>query len=166
MRIMLSFQSAREILSTMILFIWSVVMGIPASAASFTISDTNPHDPAGFPFFISLTVWPFNDQCTHYIETSQLICFANKLTGFYMMGTLVVKRISMSFSIKRCKPLILFTTEKTYLQELFIAFPSYFLILITICQHILIIPHGLFLSLSLYANTSWSFLMDCSLIIS
>ena len=26
-----------------------------------------------------------------YIETSQLICSANQLTGFYMMGTLVVK---------------------------------------------------------------------------
>ena len=26
-----------------------------------------------------------------YIETSQLICRANQLTGFYMMGTLVVK---------------------------------------------------------------------------
>ena len=52
---MLSFQSAQEILSTMILFIWSVVMGIPASAASFTISDTNPHDPAGFPYY-----WLFN----------------------------------------------------------------------------------------------------------
>ena len=35
---------------------------------------------------------PFNDQCSHHIETSQLI-FANQLTGFYMMGTLVVKRL-------------------------------------------------------------------------
>ena len=26
-----------------------------------------------------------------YIETSQLICSANQLTGFYMMGTLAVK---------------------------------------------------------------------------
>ena len=33
----------------------------------------------------------FNDQCSHHIETSQLICRANQLTGFYMMGTLVVK---------------------------------------------------------------------------
>ena len=31
------------------------------------------------------------DQCSHHIETSQLICRANQLTGFYMMGTLVVK---------------------------------------------------------------------------
>ena len=33
----------------------------------------------------------FNDQYSHHIETSQLICKANQLTGFYMMGTLVVK---------------------------------------------------------------------------
>ena len=32
----------------------------------------------------------FNDRCSHDIETSQLICFVNQLTGFYMMGTLVV----------------------------------------------------------------------------
>ena len=34
---------------------------------------------------------PFNDQCSHHIETSQLICSANQLTGFYMMGALVYK---------------------------------------------------------------------------
>ena len=34
---------------------------------------------------------PFNDQCSHHIETSLLICSANQLTGFYMMGILVVK---------------------------------------------------------------------------
>ena len=28
--------------------------------------------------------------CLHYIETSQLICTANQLTGFYMMRTLVL----------------------------------------------------------------------------
>ena len=31
------------------------------------------------------------DQCSHHIETSQLIWSANQLTGFYMMRTLVVK---------------------------------------------------------------------------
>ena len=34
---------------------------------------------------------PFNGQCSHHIETSQLICSANQLTGFYTMGTLAVK---------------------------------------------------------------------------
>ena len=34
---------------------------------------------------------PFNDQCSHHIESSQMIFRANQLTGFYMMGTLVVK---------------------------------------------------------------------------
>ena len=37
--------------------------------------------------------YPLNDQCSHHIETSQLICRANQLTGFYIMGTLVVKGI-------------------------------------------------------------------------
>ena len=32
-----------------------------------------------------------NDQCSHHIETSQLICTANQQADFYMMGTLVVK---------------------------------------------------------------------------
>ena len=39
---------------------------------------------------MALTLKPFNDQYSP-IETSQLIWKANQLTGFYMMGTLVVK---------------------------------------------------------------------------
>ena len=35
--------------------------------------------------------YPINDQCSHHIETSQLICRTNQLAGFYMMGTLVIK---------------------------------------------------------------------------
>ena len=35
----------------------------------------------------------FNDQFSHHIETNQSICSVNQLTGFYMMGTLVVKRL-------------------------------------------------------------------------
>ena len=31
-----------------------------------------------------------------HIETSQLICRANQLLGFYMMGTLVVKRLKLT----------------------------------------------------------------------
>ena len=46
--------------------------------------------------------YPFNNQCSHHIETSQLICRANQLTGLYMMGTLVVKRF------KKCKSCINF----------------------------------------------------------
>ena len=38
--------------------------------------------------------YTFNDQCPHHIETSQLICSANQLTGFYMMETLVVTRLN------------------------------------------------------------------------
>ena len=34
-----------------------------------------------------------NDQCSHHIETSQLIFRANQLTGFYVMGKLVAKAL-------------------------------------------------------------------------
>ena len=34
------------------------------------------------------------DNVPHHIETSQLICSANELTGFYMMGTLVTNGLS------------------------------------------------------------------------
>ena len=39
----------------------------------------------------------FNPLTTNVpiIETSQLICRANQLSGFYMMGTLVVKRLNV-----------------------------------------------------------------------
>ena len=36
-------------------------------------------------------------QCSHHIETGQLICSANQLTGFYMMGILVVKWLNYEF---------------------------------------------------------------------
>ena len=39
----------------------------------------------------TVTGYPFKVQFSYHIETSQLICRANQLTGFYMMGTLVVK---------------------------------------------------------------------------
>ena len=35
--------------------------------------------------------WLFNDQCSRHIETSQLICSSNQLTGRYVMGKFVVK---------------------------------------------------------------------------
>ena len=35
-----------------------------------------------------------NDQCSHHIETSHLICSANQQTGFYMMRRLIVKRLT------------------------------------------------------------------------
>ena len=46
-----------------------------------------------FPEGIQREHWPypFNDQCSHNIETSPLIFRTNQLTDFYMLGTLVVK---------------------------------------------------------------------------
>ena len=42
---------------------------------------------------IKILILSIEDQSCHHVETSQLICFANQLTGFYMMGTLIVKRL-------------------------------------------------------------------------
>ena len=42
---------------------------------------------------------PFNNQCSHYIETSRLICARNQLTGFYMMGTLVDKWLKKNYCL-------------------------------------------------------------------
>ena len=42
---------------------------------------------------------PFNDQCSHHIETSHLISSINQMTGFYMMGTLVVKGLMSLLSL-------------------------------------------------------------------
>ena len=39
----------------------------------------------------SVGCWPFNDQSSRHIETSQLI--SRFQSGFYMMGTLIVKRL-------------------------------------------------------------------------
>ena len=30
----------------------------------------------------------FQDHCIHHVETSQMICSANQLTGFYILGNL------------------------------------------------------------------------------
>ena len=35
-----------------------------------------------------------NKQCSRHTETSQLICSANQLTGFYMARTWVVKGLT------------------------------------------------------------------------
>ena len=53
-------------------------------------------------------ILPFNYHCFHHIETSQLVYRANQLTGFYMMGTLVVKRLRE----ERLKPILLLVTQK------------------------------------------------------
>ena len=40
------------------------------------------------------------EQCSHHTETSQLICRANQLTGFCMMGPVVVKGIRSMVKMK------------------------------------------------------------------
>ena len=41
-----------------------------------------------FRFPINANVNPLTTNVPHHIETSQLICIANQLTGFYMMGNI------------------------------------------------------------------------------
>ena len=41
---------------------------------------------------------PLMINVPHYIELSQLICNANQLTGFYMMGNIVVNGLSIQVS--------------------------------------------------------------------
>ena len=38
----------------------------------------------------------FHDESPYHIETSPLICFVNKWTGFYMIGTSVIKELITS----------------------------------------------------------------------
>ena len=45
--------------------------------------------------------WPFNDQWSNHIETSQLIWKAKQLTVFYMMGTLFVKGLMCKFQYRK-----------------------------------------------------------------
>ena len=40
---------------------------------------------------IVIPFWSFNDHCSHYINTSQMIYWSNQLNGFHMIGTLIVK---------------------------------------------------------------------------
>ena len=42
---------------------------------------------------VNLTLSP-NEQCLFHLETSQLICGAKQLIGFYMRRTLVVKELN------------------------------------------------------------------------
>ena len=47
-------------------------------------------------------VLPIKCQCCPHIETSQLICWANQLTGFYMRATLALNGLKTgTFSISK-----------------------------------------------------------------
>ena len=45
--------------------------------------------------------YPFNCQCFPHIETSQLICKANQLTGFYMRETLAINGLNSKLKEKK-----------------------------------------------------------------
>ena len=47
-----------------------------------------------------MVINPINCWCCPYIETSQLICRANQLTGFYMTVTVVFNELTSQNSRK------------------------------------------------------------------
>ena len=59
---------------------------------------------------------PFNDPCSNHVETSQLICSANQLTGFYMIGTLVVKGLKLVLMF--CSTQLTFTCSKSAMKTI------------------------------------------------
>ena len=58
---------------------------------------------------------PIKHQSCHHIETSQLICTANQLTGFYMMPTLAFNELILLYKIKLCQKKVV---EKLSFNEL------------------------------------------------
>ena len=56
------------------------------SDISRELNNCNPPDVLG-DVKTSAMKW-LKDHCSHHIETRQLICIANQLTGFYMRVTL------------------------------------------------------------------------------
>ena len=58
---------------------------------------------------IILLINPLTTNVSHHMETSQLICIANQLTGFYMMGTLVVNGLMWYFELIQIKMFALFS---------------------------------------------------------
>ena len=45
------------------------------------------------------TSQPIDNHCFSHIDSSQSICRANQLSGFYIRGTLVVNWLKLSFSV-------------------------------------------------------------------
>ena len=68
----------------------------------FKIANLFVHQPnsvklVAVTFFIPTQSWLIKRQSCHHIKTSQLICRANQLTGFYMIATLAFNELSKFF---------------------------------------------------------------------
>ena len=81
----------------------------------FKIANLFVHQPnsvklVAVTFFIPTQSWLIKRQSCHHIETSQLICRANQLTGFYMVATLALNELQVDSG--RQKKLVLFASMK------------------------------------------------------
>ena len=56
--------------------------------------------------------WIIKRQGYHHIETSQLICRANQLTGFYMMATLAFDELTRALCEKRNTEVVKINQER------------------------------------------------------
>ena len=72
----------------------------------------------------------------HHIETSQLICGANELTGFYMLVTLAFNELKLTWSQQNIKLRYFLSLEKTWMEDNINEICNYYLINDEVINHI------------------------------
>ena len=71
-----------------------IIFSIVISAPQFFIFSSNRNSPC-----VQVANLLFYEQITHHIETSPLICSANQRTGFYVIGTSVIRKVKVKVYI-------------------------------------------------------------------
>ena len=64
----------------------------------------------------------------HHVGTSQLICGANELTGFYMLVTLAFNELKLTWSQQNIKLRYFLSLEKTWMEDNINKICNYYLI--------------------------------------
>ena len=64
----------------------------------------------------------------HHVGTSQLICGANELTGFYMLVTLAFNELKLTWSQQNIKLRYFLSLEKTWMEGNISKICNYYLI--------------------------------------
>ena len=72
----------------------------------------------------------------HHIETSQLICGANELTGFYMLVALAFNELKLTWSQQNIKLRYFLSLEKTWMEDNINEICNYYLINDEVINHI------------------------------